>query len=44
MTPTVTNTTVEVACNGDGHDNELLVYMAEEILKIWLHFVGYKKR
>jgi hypothetical protein len=44
LTPTLTNAIVEVASDNDGHYNGLLIYMANEILKIRLHFVGYKKR
>jgi hypothetical protein len=40
-TPSPTNTMVEVVSDDD---NRLLVYTENEILKIGLHLVGYKKR
>jgi hypothetical protein len=43
-TPTPTNTMVEVASDDHEKDNRLLIFTGNEILKIWLHVVGYKKR
>jgi hypothetical protein len=44
-TPTLTNTMVEVASDEDDeHDNGLLVYTANEIMKIGLLLVGFTRR
>jgi hypothetical protein len=44
LTPTSTSTMVEVASDDDEHYNGLLVFTANEILKIGLQLVGYEKR